>query len=161
MVAQDLEKHEKNLNEDPLNGEQGSHAVGVAAGAAAGGVAGGVMGVVGGAVGIVAGTAAGAIAGGLVGKAAGESVNPTVEETYWRANFQTRPYVLQGESYDDYRLAYQFGWERYPQYVGRSFDEVESDLKNDWLTDPARAKLDWAKARPATQDAWNRLIVVA
>ena len=33
------------------------------------------------------------------------------EDTYWRNEFRTRPYVRPGSSYDEYRDAYRYGWE--------------------------------------------------
>jgi hypothetical protein len=32
------------------------------------------------------------------------------EDTYWRNEFRTRPYVRSGSSYDEYRDAYRYGW---------------------------------------------------
>lgn len=152
-----IEKHEQNLNADPISGAHGAHPIGVATGGTAGAAAGAALGTIGGPVGMVAGMAAGAIAGGLAGKAAGEAINPTVEETYWRANFHNRPYVLQGASYDDYRLGYQYAWENYPRYVGRTFEDVELELSQGWPGHADRKLLEWDKQKHATRDAWKRL----
>lgn len=145
----------KNLNKDPITGEHGSHPVGVAAGAGAGAAAGAALGAIGGPIGVVAGAAAGGIAGGLAGKAAGEAANPTVEAAYWKDNYKTRPYYTDTLPYADIHPAYQYGWETYPTYAGKSFDDVETDLQRGWET--KQPKVEWKRARVATRDAWDRL----
>jgi len=74
-------------NPDPLTGAPGSHPVGVGVGAAGGAAAGAAIGSVGGPVGTVVGTAVGAVAGGLAGKGVAEAINPTLEDEYWRENY--------------------------------------------------------------------------
>ena len=98
----------------------------------------------------------GAVAGGLAGKGVAEAVNPTVEDAYWRDNYQTRPYVS-GEPYDVYQPAYRYGWESYENKTGRKFDEVESDLERGWEKTEHATKLGWDKAKHATRDAWHRV----
>lgn len=157
METQILNEIENERNKDPITGEHGAHPVGVAAGATAGAVAGAVLGAVGGPVGVVAGTAAGAIAGGLAGKAAGEAVNPTIEDGYWRIAYLSREYYSSDLSYEFYQPAYRFGWEAYLLHADRKFEDVEPDLKRDWLNNEASGRLDWDRAKLATRDAWERL----
>lgn len=157
MAEQKIEKHEKNLNEDMITAEHGSHPIGVAAGTTAGAVAGAALGAVGGPIGIAAGAAAGGLAGGLAGKSAAEMVNPTVEDTYWRANFQSRPYFFKNANYEHFQPAYRYGWESYIKYTGRKFDDVEADLKRDWVANKSNGKLEWKLARSPARDAWDRL----
>ncbi|HSI52367.1 MAG TPA: glycine zipper domain-containing protein, partial [Ramlibacter sp.] len=104
----------------------GGVAGGVAGGAAAGAAAGGMTGPVGAAVGAAVGAVVGAMAGRNM------KVDPVAEDTYWRDNYSTRPYVTSGSSYDDYAPAYRYGADSYSRYPGRSFDDVESDLSRDW-----------------------------
>ena len=127
----------------------GGVAGGVAGGAMAGAAAGGMTGPVGAAVGAVVGAVAGALAG--------RSVDPKAEDTYWRDNYTTRPYVQAGTSYDDYGPAYRYGVETYPRYAGRPFDEVEAELSRDWAGARGTSRLDWNDARHPTRDAWERL----
>ncbi len=70
-----------------------------------------------------------------------------------------RPYYDQNTSYDEYRPAYQYGWESHPLYEGRSFDEAEPELRREWESakDKDRSRLAWDKAKHATRDAWNRV----
>ena len=55
-------------------------------------------------------------------------IDPTVEDRYWKDNYSSRPYVTSGASYNDYGPAYRYGYETYPKYHGKTFDDVESDL---------------------------------
>src|SRR5688572_24339341 len=99
-------------NRDPISGASGAHPIGTGAGAASGAVTGAAIGtVVGGPVGFAVGGAAGAVVGGLAGKGVAEVVNPTAEDTYWRANYASRPYSTAGTKYDTLQPAYRYGWE--------------------------------------------------
>jgi len=126
---------------------------GVLGGAAAGATVGGMTGPVGAAAGAVIGAVAGAVAGKSVAKA----FDPAAEDTYWRDNYSSRPYVTSGANYDDYGPAYRYGLDSYSRYPGRSFDDVESDLHRDWGTARGRSSLEWDNAKHATRDAWHRL----
>ena len=145
------------LNPDPITGEPGSHPIGTGAGSAAGAAAGAAIGSVAGPVGTLVGGAVGAVAGGLAGHGAAEGVNPTVEDTYWRENYKTRPYAKDAQTYEEYRPAYQYGWESRTKYQGRKFDEVETDLERGWDTARGKSQLGWEKAKDATRDAWHRV----
>ena len=85
-------------NRDPISGAPGAHPVGTGLGAAAGGIAGGAAAgtLAAGPVGTVIGAAVGAVLGGLGGKAIAEHYDPTVEEAYWRGNFEREPYYQRG-----------------------------------------------------------------
>lgn len=158
-------RRDADANRDPITGAPGSHPAGVAGGAFAGGAAGGVVGAAiagaaagsaAGPVGTVIGAAVGVVAGGLAGKAIAERVNPTEHDEYWRNNYSSRPYVASGTSYDDYSSAYKYGYERYPEYHGRQFDEVEHEFSRDWGTARGDSRLSWDEAKHATRDAFER-----
>lgn len=127
----------------------GGVAGGVAGGAAAGAAAGGMTGPVGAVVGAAVGAAVGAIAG--------RKVDPAVEDTYWRDNYSSRPYVTAGSSYDEYAPAYRYGADAYTRYPNRSFDEVEAELGRDWGTARGKSSLEWEHAKHASRDAWHRV----
>jgi hypothetical protein len=61
-------------------------------------------------------------------------------------------------SYDDVRPAYQLGHlaGRNPDYSGRSFDEVETDLQRGWTSDVSQKHGDWNSVRPYAQSAYER-----
>ena len=53
------------------------------------------------------------------------------EDNWWRNNFSSRPYAT-GRSYEDFRPGYQYGFESGQHHMGRSWDDVESDLRTGW-----------------------------
>ena len=71
--------------------------------------------------------------------------------------FTTEKYVQSGTSYDEYAPAYQYGWESQSQYKGKSFDESESKLRQEWDKARGASKLEWDRAREAVRDSWNRM----
>jgi hypothetical protein len=144
-------------NPDPNTGAPGAHPVGVGVGAAGAAAAGAVIGAAAGPVGAAVGTVVGALAGGLVGKGIAEGVNPTVEDTYWRKNYETRPYFQSGRTYEEFRPAYQYGWESYGRWGNRNFEDSEADLRAAWEANPDLDGLTWDEARLAARDAWRRI----
>ncbi len=144
-------------NRDPISGAPGAHPVGVAVGAATGGAAGAALGVVGGPVGTLLGAGVGAIAGGLTGKAVAEDFDPTVEDAFWREHYVACSYAEPGREYSHYQPAYRFGWEAACRYPGRSFEEIESELADDWERHRGSCTLPWGRASQASRDAWNRV----
>ena len=166
MARNDEIEREKNktnpeVNPDPITGEKGSHPVGTGIGAAVGGLGGAAAGAAAGALvgaattgpaapgGGVIGAVVGALAGAYAGKDVAENVNPTHDQ-YWRDNFK-------GEGkYDQYRAAYEYGWQSRPNYPGRSFADAEDELARDWYQLRGDSTLSWDQARDACCDAWNR-----
>ncbi len=145
-------------NRDPVTGVPGGHPVGAGLGAAAGVIAAGAAaGAVAGPVGALAGAVVGAVVGGFAGRGVAEMIDPTVEDSYWRENYATRSYVAPGATYDEYGPAYRYGVDRFPEYKGRSFDDVESELRDDWQSARGTSTLTWERARSATRDSWQRL----
>ena len=55
----------------------------------------------------------------------------TKEEKYWRDNYRQRPYVSPDQSYDSWGPAYRFGYDATDRYEGKSWNDVESDLRRD------------------------------
>lgn len=144
-------------NRDPISGAPGAHPVGTGLGAAGGVAAGAAIGTaVAGPAGTLVGAAIGAIAGGLAGKGVAEMVDPTVEAAYWREHHVKEPYYVKSRNFDFYAPAYRAGYEGHTKYHGRKFDEVESDIRADYL----RYKGDmssWDEVRPASLAGWNRI----
>lgn len=150
--------NDKSANRDPLTGAPGAHPVGTGVGAAVGGAAAGALaGTVVGPVGTLVGAALGAVAGGLAGKGVAEVIDPTQEDSYWRDNFVSRPYVAPGSSYNDYRPAYGLGVDAATRYPGRSFDDAEPELSQTWTTTGGASMVGWSSAKLAARDAWNRV----
>ena len=161
------ETRDRDANRDPITKEPGAHPVGTGVGATAGGAAGAAAGAAvgaatgtaaGGPIGAAVGIVAGGIAGGLGGKAVAEKFNPTEEETYWRENYTKEPYYDRNYEYNDYKGAYQTGYEGYSRWGGRGkrFEDVEPELRKDYESRYGQSRLRWEHARHASRAAWSR-----
>lgn len=146
-------------NPDPITGAPGAHPVGVGIGAAAGGIAAGAAAgtLAAGPIGTVVGAAVGAVIGGLGGKAVAEHFDPTVEEQYWRGAYNNEPYYKSEYGFDDYAPAYRLGGEARERYGDAPFEDVESDLADDYRRARGTSRLEWNVARDATRAAWTRV----
>ncbi|MDP9121943.1 MAG: hypothetical protein M3O15_11370, partial [Acidobacteriota bacterium] len=67
------------------------------------------------------------------------------------------PYYTKGQTYDEYKPAYEYGWQARARHAQGDWQSAERDLESGW--DKARGKsgLGWDQARSAVQDAWNRV----
>lgn len=146
-------------NRDPITGAKGAHPVGTGVGAAVGGMAAGAAAgtVAAGPIGTLVGAAAGAFAGGLAGKAVAEHFDPTVEDAYWRKNYERESYYQKGMTYDDYAPAYRLGYEGRSRYSGRKFDDVQSDFARDYEKNRGTSRLGWEHGKHAARAAWDRV----
>lgn len=158
---------QENYTRDTVAEEAAEHPVATGTGAVAGGVAGGLIGsaaagaAVGGLTGpagAVIGAVIGAVAGAVAGNRVGHAVDPAHEDSYWRDNYRSRPYIDSSAStYDDYGPAYRYGVDAYSRYPGQRIDDVETELSRDWNNAKGNSRLAWDKARHATRDAWQRV----
>ncbi|HEX7181132.1 MAG TPA: hypothetical protein VF756_04765 [Thermoanaerobaculia bacterium] len=92
-----------------------------------------------------------------MGHGIAEGIDPTVEDTYWRENYSSRPYVKAGDRYEDYQPAYKYGWESRGRYADRSWDQAENDLERGWDNAKGASRHTWNEAKYATKDAWHRV----
>jgi hypothetical protein len=81
----------------------------------------------------------------------------TEEETYWRDNWQSRPYVSADRGFDYYRPGYRYGFESANKYRGRQWGDVESELRTDWDRYEHRGESTWEHVKDAVRDAWHRV----
>jgi hypothetical protein len=84
-----------------------------------------------------------------------------LEETFWRTQYRTRPYVTYGAKVDDYLPAYRYGIDASIQYPDRSFSEIAEALGRNWNRVRGKSSLKWTKAKLAAQDAWTRMGEIA
>ena len=87
------------------------------------------------------------------------STSTNFHDDHWRENYSSRPYVEEGTPYADYQPAYQTGHEGYDRYLGKSFDEAETELKRDYeaiLAQTSGTGLEWNKVKDAVRDAWDK-----
>jgi hypothetical protein len=145
-------------NADPITNAPGSHPIETGIGAAAAGAATGMaVGAFTGPVGAAVGAAVGAVVGGYAGKGVGEMIDPTTEDNWLRDNFNSRPYVQKGETFETYHPAYHYGAEAESRYGDDDFDALEPDLQEEW--DAKRATpMPWERARGAVKDSYERTV---
>ncbi len=160
MNSENTKANEPGENRDPISHEEGAHPVGTGVGAAGAGAAGTVIGgLLGGPVGAVVGAVVGSVVGGLTGKSVAENINPTEEDTYWRENHTSRPYVEPNHTFEEYQPGYQTGYQGFDRYADtdKTYEEVEPELQADYEKNHAAATLPWERAKEATRDAWVKL----
>lgn len=135
--------------------------INAAGGAAGGAVAAGTAGfVVGGPIGAVIGAIAGAIGGGWLGFASGEEAKVAYahhhDEAY-RRHFEADDSRLADRSFEDTRVAYQLGHfaAANPDYAGRSFAEIEPELRRGWTPEVEARHGSWEHARRYVEVAYE------
>jgi hypothetical protein len=98
------------LNPDPITDAPGSHPIETGIGAALGGADTWMaVGSIAGPLGTALGVAAGSVAGGYAGKEIGELIDPTTDDNWMRETFRSRPYLDEGDRFDDFREAFRYG----------------------------------------------------
>jgi hypothetical protein len=80
------------------------------------------------------------------------------EDRWWRENFSSRPYAT-GRTYEEFRPAYEYGFESGQHHLGRNWDDVESDLRSGWEKFESKkgAGGTWENVKHAIRDAWDRV----
>ena len=144
---QALGKHDDNPGVADHVGEAAGGIGGVAAGAAIGSIAG--------PIGTVIGGIAGAVGGWWAGRAVAEAATAvtTDDDNYYRKHYDATP--IGDRSYDQVRPAYHIGQiaARNPDYRGRSFDDVDADLRRGWAADHAQT---WDSVRSYASEGYRR-----
>lgn len=144
-------------NADPITNAPGSHPIETGVGAAAVGAVGGMaVGAFTGPVGAAIGAAVGAVAGGYAGKGVGEMIDPTTEDYWLRENFETRPYVQKGDTFEKYQSAYRYGAEAESRYGMEHFDRIEGELESNWPNRTDNPTMRWKHVRDAVKDSYER-----
>ena len=158
-------KNSPDRNPDLITDAPGSHPGGTAIGSASGAATGAALGLIGGPIGAIIGGIAGAIVGGGVGHEVGEWNDPTEDEAYWKEQHTDRPYVKQGENYDNYAGAYRYGGHSARALNGSNqggtavaFEESENDIRAGWEKNRKPTDPDYSKVRGAIKDAYDRSI---
>jgi hypothetical protein len=148
-----------NRNADPITNAPGSHPIETGIGAAVAGAASGMaVGAFTGPVWAAVGAAVGAVAGGYAGKGVGEMIDPTIEDNWLRENFGSRPYVDEGDNFEDYEPAYKYGGVAESKYGDAGFDSIEPDVQSEWDKLGDTADYPWTEARPAVKDGYDRTV---
>ena len=152
---------DRDVTAKPVRGDDPTTAdyVGEAAGGISGGLAGAAIGSIGGPVGTLIGGLAGVVGGWWAGRSIAEAAKDYGDEDdrHYRTHYQTNASTTD-RSYDDVRPAYQLGHiaSRNPDYSGRDFDTVESDLRRGWSDDVGARHGDWSSVRNYAKEAYTR-----
>ena len=129
------------------------HVLGVGLGAVGGMAVGAVLGAVGGPPGMAVGAITGAMAGGLGGEAFAELIDVAFDDQDWQEHSKRHGYLP--ADYEQYRSAYQLGWQARRRFGDQPFDEVEAQLRNEWDSQQAAVRLPWGQVQQAAREAWN------
>jgi hypothetical protein len=147
-------------NPDPITDAPGSHPIETGIGAAVAGAASGVaVGAVAGPIAAAVGAAAGAVAGGYAGKGIGELIDPTTEDNWLRDHFESRPYVEEGDNFEDFCPAFRYGALAESKYGDAGIDLMDEQLQRDWEASK-ESDMPWTKAKGAVQDAYDRIVQI-
>ena len=139
---------------------------------ATGGTAGALAGAgIGAAVGGPVGAAVGAGIGAVTGSAAGGAVGYEAHEPELRGEYESSLKGKKGStsahSWEEVSPAYRYAWESYdrPEYKGKSYAQVSSDLKKGWTGSGSYADYEphikgaWEKRATQTIDAGDEAVV--
>jgi len=149
--------------EAALGPHAGEPSLGDEIGEATGGIAGVLLGAglgsSAGPVGTLLGGIAGAIGGWWSGRAIAEAAEKLSEDddAEFRTHYETSDRRLADRSYDEVRGAYFLGHiaSHNPNFVDRSFTEVESELERGWR-ECANPPCPWEQARPFVGEGYRR-----
>jgi hypothetical protein len=149
------------LPQDNVDGSRRrSGAVAAPIGAAGGAVAGAAVGTVTlGPIGTIVGAIAGALGGGWTALAASAPTHYSPDhEREYREHYSSDPERLADRGFETVRPAYQLGHlaARNPDYAGRDFESIESDLQRGWSDDVRAGHGDWSVARRYVREAFMR-----
>jgi hypothetical protein len=141
----------------PAHVNRDSQTVGESAGGFLGASTGMAIGAAGGPVGLVLGGLAGAVGGWWAGREIADAITND-DDVAFRHHFDSTPDRLADRSYDEVRPAYVAGHlaGRNPEYAGRSFENVESDLRCGWNSDVAEQCGEWPAVRRYARAAFDR-----
>jgi hypothetical protein len=149
-----------NETDRPVLGEGVPRSVVAPIGAIGGGVAGATVGTVTlGPIGTIIGAIAGAIGGGWTAIAAAAPTHyDASHDREYRAHYESDSERLADRHFDSIRPAYQLGHlaARNPDYAGRDFESVETDLQGGWTDDVRARHGDWSVARRYAREAFTR-----
>jgi hypothetical protein len=81
----------------------------------------------------------------------------TRDRSWWQDNFRNRPYVSADRGFDYYEPGYRFGYESANRYRGKTFNEIEPNLRTDWDRFENKGQSTWENMKDAVRDAWDNL----
>lgn len=134
--------------------------VGEAAGGVSGVVVGAAIGSLAGPIGTVVGGIAGAVGGWWAGRAVADAAQQYTlgDEAVYRNHYDNSPVRLADRNFDAVSPAFRLGHiaARNPDYRGRSFVDVEPDLRRGWDATASKTHGEWEAVRGYVNDAYDR-----
>jgi hypothetical protein len=122
-------------------------------------LAGAAIGSAGGPIGTIIGGLAGAVGGWWAGRAVIEAASHLAkdEDDYYRNHYEQSPNRLADRSYEDVRPAYHLGHvaAHNPDYRGRDWSDVSSELRRGWSAEHARKHGDWETLSPFANEGYT------
>jgi hypothetical protein len=90
----------------------------------------------------------------------GTTLDWSTEESYWRNNYSTRPYIGNNRDFDYWSPAYRYGYDAAQRFQGHRWDEVETDLRTDWdrYEHRGNTRATWEQVKDAVRDGWDRIM---
>jgi hypothetical protein len=85
------------------------------------------------------------------------SGNWTRDQSWWRENFRDRPYVKADHLFEYYEPAYRYGYESAGRFRGRTWNDVEPELRTGWAQFEGPGQSTWENIKDAVRDAWERI----
>jgi hypothetical protein len=161
------ETHERSLTE-PTSAQPGrathenvkadAETIGETSGGFLGAAGGLSLGAMAGPVGAVLGGIAGAIGGWWAGRGIADTITPD-DEAFFRSHHGAAAGAAEGtRAFERVRPAYVAGHlaGRNPDYAGRSFEQVEGDLRCGWGDDVVERCGEWPEVRDSARAAFER-----
>jgi uncharacterized protein (TIGR02271 family) len=78
------------------------------------------------------------------------------DDSYYRNHWSTN-YAAAGDTYDSYAPAYSYGSEARTKYSGRSWNDIEPNLRSDWDTRYGNGASTWDKFKAAVRHGYDRV----
>jgi hypothetical protein len=156
MDTHEEDRVAKQIDRGPA-GDENPEQVGEGLGGVTGGALGVGLGALLGPAGMIVGGLAGAAGGWWAGRGLARATDDFSDETdeHYRRLHEAR--YADRASFDDARGFYNFGRlaRRNPDYEGRSFDEVEPEIRRGWRDEGAGPFRSWDEVRPFVSTGWD------
>jgi hypothetical protein len=84
-----------------------------------------------------------------------DEIDEAAENKYWRKHFQELGYVNKTDDYELFEAAFRTGYVGRRTYRGKTFEQVEDELRLNYEASAGPGALGWDRAVCAACDAWN------
>lgn len=147
-----LGKHDSN----PSHVDEAAEAVGGIGGVLTGAAVGSAIGP----IGTIIGGIAGAMGGWWAGRAVAEAASGVTkdDDEFYRGHYESSSAKLADRGFDDVRPAYHLGHvaSRNPDYAGKNWNDVSSDLRRGWTDDHSKKYGEWNSVSGYAGEGFNR-----